>query len=152
MRDLLAPAQKRIRLFYLLLIGVFVIFLIRLGFIQFIYQNDIVTFAQMDQTVQELNASIIEEVKNSFEVDLENYSEVDVNDIINNGRKDISALSLLDLMSTSCQEGCIGQPTAYLQGDNGFLFFKKKNDENVLLELNKENDRWEVKKTQMSDD
>jgi hypothetical protein len=152
MRDFLAPAHKRIRILSLLLIGIMVIFIIRLGIMQFIYQNDVVTFAQLDQTVRELNGPIIEEVKSSFDVNLKNFHEVNIDQVINSGNKDKSTLSLLDTMSTSCQEGCIGQPTAYLNETKGFLFYKNKDGDNFLLELKQENGIWEVVHKQKSAD
>lgn len=113
---------------------------------QLIYQNNIVTFAQMDQNVKDLNAPIIEEVKASFDVNLDNYNEVSTEDIINSGKTDVGSLSLLDIVYTSCQDGCYGRPAVYLQKSKGFVFYKNKDGEDTLAEIQRKNSRWAISK------
>lgn len=140
--------KKRLRTIYILLTGVFALFIMRVGYIQFIYQNDIVTFAQMEQSAQELNEPVIEHVKKSFHVEIDTYTEVTTDEIISNGKVDIGSLSLLDIVYTSCQNGCVGRPAVFLQNQHGYVFYKDKTGENLLVEINRENDRWRILHTQ----
>jgi phage host-nuclease inhibitor protein Gam len=143
-------SKNRVRILYIVLTGIFAIFIIRFGYMQFIYQNNIVTFAQMDQNVHELNAPIIEEVKKSFDVKIDDYTEVSTDEIINDGKTDVAALSLLDIVYSSCQKGCIGRPGIYLKDNNGYVFYKNSNGENLLIEIYKENNKWMISNTHKS--
>ncbi len=134
--------KKRVRTIYLLLTGVFALFIIRVGYIQFIYQNDLVTFAQMEQNAQELNIPIVENVKRSFNVELKGYTEVTTDEIINNGKSDVGSLSLLDIVYSSCQDGCVGRPAIFVKDDSGYVFYKNKTGENTLVEIKRTSDRW----------
>jgi hypothetical protein len=139
--------QKRIRLLAIFLTGMFVVFMIRIGYMQFLYKHDVVTFVQMDQNLRELNAPIIAEVQKSFGIDLEGYKRVTTDEMIEGGKTDIGALSLLDIVYSSCQEDCIGKPGVFLKKKNGYILFKKKSGENGLIEIARENSRWKIVKT-----
>lgn len=149
MRELGVLSQHRIKILFLLLIGIFLIFLIRLGVMQVLYQNNIVTFAQLDQTVKELNIPIIQEVTESFDINLDRYSEVTKEQIINSGETDAGSLSLLDIMYSSCTDGCFGQPVAYIYQNKGYVFYRKENGDNILLDIKKDRDRWIIVKAQI---
>lgn len=140
--------KKRVRTIYILLTGVFALFIIRVGYIQFIYQNDMVTFAQMEQNVQELNVPIIENVKRSFHVELNDYKEVTTDEIINNGKTDVGSLSLLNIVYSSCESGCVGRPAIFVKDASGYVFLKNKIGENILVEIKRTNDRWMKTTTQ----
>lgn len=139
--------KTRMRFIYLVLIGFMSIILLRIGYMQFIYQQNIVTFAQIDQTVAELNVPILEEVKKRFDVNLDGYQQVLTDDIINSGKTDIASLSLLDIVYTSCKDGCYGRPSVYLHSEQGYVFFKNNEGKNTLLELKRNQDRWEITET-----
>lgn len=137
----------RVRLIYIILTSLMAIGLIRFGYMQLIYQKNIVTFAQIDQTAHELNRPIIDEVKNSFEVNLDGFQEESTDDIINSGKTDVASLSLLDIVYTSCKDGCYGRPAVYLHDDKGYIFYKNNDGENTLLEINRSGDRWKIIET-----
>lgn len=118
---------------------------------QFIYKQDIVTFAQINQTVENLNAPIVEEVINSFEVDLTAFQEIKMEELTSLGKPDVTRLSLIDLLTDSCQDGCTGRPAIFVQEDLGYIFYKEASGENVLLEINKNNERWHIAKIQRED-
>lgn len=143
-QDFQHQTKNRVRFIYMVLLGLMAIVLLRVGYIQFIYQKNIVTFAQIDQTAQELNIPIIEEVKKSFDVNLDGYQEESTDDIINTGKTDVSSLSLLDIVYTSCKEGCYGRPAVYLNEDKGYIFYKNNEGENTLVEIIRDNDRWDI--------
>ncbi|NMD70496.1 hypothetical protein HHO41_09350 [Bacillus sp. DNRA2] len=144
MRELENLTKIRVRFIYIILTSLMAIVLIRFGYMQLIYQKNIVTFVQIDQTAHELNRPIIDEVKNSFAVNLDGFKEESTDDIINSGKTDVASLSLLDIVYTSCKNGCYGRPAVYLHDDKGYIFYKNNDGENTLLEIIRSSDRWKI--------
>ncbi|WP_147534734.1 hypothetical protein [Bacillus marasmi] len=144
MQDFQDQTKIRVRFIYMILFGLMAIILIRVGYMQLIYQKNIVTFAQIDQTAQELNIPIIEEVKKSFDVNLDRFREESTDDIINSGKTDVASLSLLDIVYTSCTDGCYGRPAVYLHENKGYIFYKNNKGENTLVEIKRYDERWDV--------
>ena len=138
----------RNRVYFCFLFGacVLALFMLRIGYMQFIYQKDVLTFAQVQQTAVDLNEPIIEEVKNHFEVNLDGYQEYQLDQLINDGKPSKSVLSLVDLATNACQEGCVGRPAIYLKNKEGFILYQQANGEHVLLTITKPLDRWGIVK------
>lgn len=133
---------ERMKFIRLLLISVFGLLLLRFGYMQIFYQQNVVSFAFVDQKANEENAKIIKEVKTKFNVNLDQFEEVDPEVLIYSGKSDVATVSLLDMLQKACQDGCIGQPAIYTRDEKGYVFLKNKQQENVLLKIAKFNDRW----------
>jgi hypothetical protein len=140
--DFRKNAHNRVRVLFFLFIGAFAILMLRVGYMNYIYQNNIVTFAQIDQKAKQQNNLMIEEVKNSFGVQLEQFREVNTEELILSGKTDAETLSLIDTVTTACEQGCIGQPVIYLHDSHGYIFLKNGSEQNVLVELKKQKDHW----------
>lgn len=139
------------RIVLFLLIGAFAILMIRVGYMSFIYQNNIVTLAHIDQKAKVQNTVMIAEVKKSFDIQLDQFRELSTEEIILSGKTDVETLSLLDTISSACEQGCLGQPAIYLHEAKGFVFLKNSDEQNVLIGIKKQKDRWVQISTQTVD-
>ena len=141
-KDFRENLLKRMRIVMLLLIGAFAILMIRVGYMSFIYQNNIVTLAHIDQKAKEQNNVMIAEIKDRFDIQLDQFREVSTEELILSGKTDVETLSLLDTITTACEQGCIGQPALYLHEAKGFVFLKNSEEQDVLIEIEKQKDHW----------
>jgi hypothetical protein len=116
--------------------------MLRMGYMKYIYQNDVLTFAQVQQTAIDLNEPIIEEVRKHFEVNLDGFQEYQMDQLITDGKPSVSVLSLVDLVTDACQEGCVGKPAIYLKNKEGFILYQQASGEHVLLTITKPLGRW----------
>lgn len=146
MKSVSIQTRNRVYFLFLLLLGVLFLFMLRLGYMQFIYKQDILTFAYIEQALQSHNEPIINQVKTNFNVYLKHHQEITIEDLILNRKPDVSELSLIELLTNACQGGCTGRPALYVQTDHGYIFYKLENGEDVLLEINHEDGRWAIAK------
>jgi hypothetical protein len=122
--------------------------MLRVGYMQFLYKEDVLTFASVEQAADELNRPLIEELKSQFNVSLDGFQEIEPKELMSDSKPRVGALSLLDIVTTSCQDGCVGRPAIFLKNAEGYMLFQTASGEHHLLTLIKQNGRWLINKTE----
>ncbi|KAA0784080.1 hypothetical protein [Bacillus sp. BB081] len=121
---------------------------IMLVLINYLYENGFLQ--EKKNSVEVMNTSITGEIEQSFHVNLQGYRKTDVNTIIDASKTDPSELSLIEIINTSCLRDCIGEPLAYVNSNDGYIFYKESTGTNVALKIQKQ-DSWEIVKKSVQD-
>ncbi|CAM3978971.1 hypothetical protein [Bacillus paramycoides] len=135
--------SKRLR--RLRTVGVFfILFLIAwLGYTKFLYGNGFLL--EKKTSVEAMNTSVTGEIEKNFHVNLQGFRKTNLDTLIEASKTDLSELSLIELINTSCSQDCISEPSTYVKSDHGYIFYKESNGTNVALKIKKQ-DTWEIEK------
>lgn len=92
-----------------------------------------------------MNTNVTGEIEKTFHVNLQGFRKTNLDTLIDASKTDPSELSLIELVNTSCSRDCIGEPLAYVNSNNGYIFYKESNGSNITLKIKKQ-DTWEIVK------
>lgn len=102
-------------------------------------------FLEKKNSVEVMNINVTGEIEKNFDVNLQGFRKTNLDTLINNSKTDPSELSLIEIINTSCSQDCIGEPSAYVKSNHGYIFYTESNGTNVALKIIKQ-DSWEIEK------
>ncbi|EPC8417691.1 hypothetical protein COM04_14960 [Bacillus wiedmannii] len=140
--------SKRLRTLKIFSMFIMLVLIGWLGYTKLLYENGFLQ--EKKNSVEVMNTSITGEIEQSFHVNLQGYRKTDVNTIIDASKTDPSELSLIEIINTSCLRDCIGEPLAYVNSNDGYIFYKESTGTNVALKIQKQ-DSWEIVKKSVQD-
>ncbi|MED1204065.1 hypothetical protein [Heyndrickxia acidicola] len=136
--------QKRVKSLYAIGIFFFLLLGARMAYMEVIYHIGKTTLTGMKDEVEVLNSTLIDDVQNRFNVDLEGYQEFTYNELAETVTDDYSEMSIMAIANQQCQKGCTGTPSAFIRENKGYVFYRQKNGLNVLLRIKEKKNQWEV--------
>ncbi len=140
--------SKRLRTLKIISIFIMLVLIGWLGYTKLLYENGFLQ--EKKNLVEVMNTSITGEIEQSFHVNLQGYRKTDVDTIIDASKTDPSELSLIEIINTSCLRDCISEPLAYVNSNDGYIFYKESTGTNVALKIKKQ-DSWEIVKKSVQD-
>ncbi|EJS68829.1 hypothetical protein [Bacillus cereus] len=135
--------SKRLRILKMYGMLIMLILIVWLGYTKLLYENGFLQ--EKKNSVEVMNTSITGEIEQIFHVNLQGYRKTNLDSIIDASKTDPSELSLIELINTSCSRDCIGEPLTYVNSNNGYIFYKESNGNNITLKIKKQ-DTWEIVK------
>jgi hypothetical protein len=136
--------RKRLKSLYAIGIFLFLLLGARMAYMEIIYHVGKNTLTGMKDEVEVLNSSLIEDVQNRFNVDLEGYQEFTYDELADTSTDDYSEMSLMVIANQQCEKGCTGTPSAFIRENEGYIFYRQKDGLNVLLKIKEKKDQWVV--------
>jgi hypothetical protein len=137
--------RKRLKSLYAIGIFLFLLLGARMAYMEIIYHVGKNTLTGMKDEVEVLNYTLIEDVQNRFNVDLEGYQEFTYDELADTSTDDYSEMSLMVIANQQCEKGgCTGTPSAFISKNDGYVFYRNKDGLNVLLKIKKKKDQWVV--------
>ncbi|MCW1239578.1 hypothetical protein [Bacillus pretiosus] len=140
--------SKRLRTLKIFSMFIMLVLIGWLGYTKLLYENGFLQ--EKKNSVEVMNTSITGEIEQSFHVNLQGYRKTDVDTIIDASKTDPSELSLIEIINTSCLRDCISEPLAYVNSNDGYIFYKESTGTNVALKIKKQ-DSWEIVKKSVQD-
>ncbi|PFN27928.1 hypothetical protein [Bacillus cereus] len=135
--------SKRLRILKMYGMLIMLILIVWLGYTKLLYENGFLQ--EKKNSVEVMNTSITGEIEQIFHVNLQGYRKTNLDSIIDASKTDPSELSLIELINTSCSRDCIGEPLTYVNSNNGYIFYKESNGNNITLKIKKQG-TWEIVK------
>ncbi|MES5955398.1 hypothetical protein QCI42_18630 [Bacillus fungorum] len=140
--------SKRLRTLKISSMFIMLVLIAWLGYTKLLYENGFLQ--EKKNLVVVMNTSITGEIEQNFHINLQGYRKTDLDTIIDASRTDPSELSLIEIINTSCSRDCIGEPLAYVNENNGYIFYKESTGTNISIKIRKQ-DKWEIAKKFVQD-
>jgi hypothetical protein len=134
--------SRRLRQISTVSLSLILILTIRIGYMKLLYGNG--SISEKKQDAQAVNTDIIENIESSFNLNLHGFRQTDADELIDESKSDPSTLTLIELLTKTCANGCDGEPAAFLKIDHGYILYKEADGKNVALQIKKASDRWDI--------
>ena len=140
--------SKRLRTLKICSMFIMLVLIAWVGYTKLLYENGFLQ--EKKNSVEVINTSITGEIEQNFQVNLQGYRKTGLDTIIDASRTDPSELSLIEIINTSCSRDCIGEPLAYVNENNGYIFYKESTGTNVAIKI-KKRDSWGIERKLVQD-